>query len=65
MTIINDLELPIEAFVVNGPGVDAIANRKEENGRPLLTKKELEDNFGKVRENLLTGLRTLVSASGA
>jgi hypothetical protein len=63
MAISQDLELPIKSFSVMGPGVDEIENRKEDNGRHALNKNELKNNLAKVRQNMLTGLQSLVSGS--
>lgn len=62
MPIIDQLELPIRQVSVSGPGVDALERRKEDNNNARIEGPELTQNFRAVRADLMSGLRTVLSA---
>lgn len=58
--IVDDLELPIAYVPIKGSGVDALNNRKEAGSPVEITEAELRANWGKVREQNLRFLKTLI-----
>lgn len=62
MPVTNDLDLPIKRVTISGPGVDALECRKEKNDHHRVSATELRNSFGRVKEALYSGFKTLTKA---
>lgn len=55
----DELELPIQREVITGPGVDALAARKETDNAEPMTADKLRMNWLRMKDSMMAGLKRL------